>query len=490
MRFNKLRYGFGVLFSIAVVSSIYGQRMLTLDQSLAIANQMSPTIRAARLSLEQNQENLNAQRAALKSKFSLNVTPIAYSNQREYDERLGWSTNETTSSGGRFTVEQPILATDGTVTLTNNLGWQDSYSTYNANAFKGFSNTLSLGVDQPIFTYNRTKMTIRRLEYSLENSKLNYELRLLAVEKSVTQAFYEVYQAQKSLETAREEYENRMQSYEIIKNKVDAGLVAKEELFQAELDMLSSKSSVQDDEVSLENSLDNFKQLLGLPLDDAITVLAEVSVTPVSIDLKQSIERGLASRMELRQREIEIEQGQFDLITTKAENEFYGNIGLSYGISGDDVKLKNVYKDPSKNQNVQVTFSIPIFDWGANKAKMRAQQAAQNSLELDLENERIDIALSIRQVYRNLANYLNQIDIARKNEENAQLTYDINLEKYKNGDLTSMDLNLVQNQLTQKKQSLTNALIQYKLELLNMKIQTLYDYENSRNIVPDFSKKK
>lgn len=490
MRLNKLRYGLGMLFALTTLWPLSGQRVLTLEQALAIANQMSPSIRASRLSLQQSQENLNAQRAALKSKFSLNVTPISYSNRREYDDRLGWSTNETTSSGGRFTVEQPILATDGTVTLTNNFGWQDSYSTYNSNAFKGFSNTLSLGLNQPIFTYNRTKMAIHRLEYSLENSTLNYELRMLAVEKSVTQAFYDVYQAQKSLATSQEEYDNRIKSYEIIKNKVDAGLVAKEEFFQAELDMLSSKSSVQNNEVSLENAMDNFKQLLGLPLGEEISVLAEVSVKPVPIDLKQAMDNGLASRMELRQREIEIEQGQFDLITTRAENEFYGNIGVSYGISGDNSKLQQIYKDPSENQNIQVSFSVPLFDWGANRAKMRAQQAAQNNRELNLENERTDISLTIRQVYRNLTNYLNQIEIARKNEENAQLTYDINLEKYKNGDLTSMDLNLVQNQLTQKKQSLTNALIQYKLELLNMKIQTLYDYENNRSIVPDFSKKK
>jgi outer membrane protein len=89
-----------------------------------------------------------------------------------------------------------------------------------------------------------------------------------------------------------------------------------------------------------------------------------------------------------------------------------------------------------------------------------------------------------------LDNLLNQIDIAKKNLENAELTYDINLEKYRNGDLTSMDLNLVQNQLTQKKQSLTSAQIQYKMELLNLKIQTLFDFEKNISIVPNLSTQK
>jgi hypothetical protein len=48
-----------------------------------------------------------------------------------------------------------------------------------------------------------------------------------------------------------------------------------------------------------------------------------------------------------------------------------------------------------------------------------------------------------------------------------------------------MDLNLYQNQLTGKKTDLIRARISYKLELLNMKIQTLYDFESGISIVPD-----
>jgi len=78
----------------------------------------------------------------------------------------------------------------------------------------------------------------------------------------------------------------------------------------------------------------------------------------------------------------------------------------------------------------------------------------------------------------------NQIEIAKQNVTNAQLTYDLNLEKYKNGDLTGMDLNIYQNQLSEKQLSYTNSLISYKLELLNLKIQTLYDFEKKTPVTP------
>jgi outer membrane protein TolC len=75
--------------------------------------------------------------------------------------------------------------------------------------------------------------------------------------------------------------------------------------------------------------------------------------------------------------------------------------------------------------------------------------------------------------------------IQRKTVENAELAYDINLERYRNGDLTSLDLGMYQNQLSESKLALTNAIIDYKIELLNLKIQTLYDFEKQMPIIPE-----
>jgi outer membrane protein TolC len=454
--------------------------------ALEEAEMNSPNMRQARLQLEQSRQNLLAQRASLKSKFSLGVTPISYGHRRSFNEDLGeWITTENTAALGSFSVVQPITLTDGTVSLRNNLKWQDSYSSLSGNQFKGFSNDLSLRIDQPIFTYNRTKMALKELELAYENSQLYYAIQMLTVEKSVTSAFYSVHQAQQDLEIGKEEYANRKISFEIIQNKVEAGLSAQEEAFQAELDLLTSESNLYNKEVALENIRDNFKQMLGMPLDEEVVVLAEVNVNYVQVNLKLAIERGVSSRMELRQRQIDIEQGLFRITETKAFNEFKGDVSLNLGLFGENEKFPNIYETPVNNQDISVSFTVPIYDWGEKKARMRAAQAAQESRVYNLDDEKINISLDIRKVVRELVNLQNQIVIATKNEENATRTYDINLEKYKNGDLTSMDLNLVQNQLTQQKQNLTNALIQYKLGLLDLKIQTLYDYEKEIPVIPD-----
>ncbi len=488
---TKFRAGRAALMCAALLTvsfAAFAQQTLTLDKALAIAETNSPSIQQSLLNLERYQNNLEAQRAAMKSKFSLSVNPVDYTNTRRFDTRFSeWYTNESFATNATFRVEQPILVTDGTISLINRFGWQRSTAEFTGQdptTSKRFSNNLYLNLNQPLFTYNRLKLQLKELELSYENANLSYAMQRLNLEKNVTQFFYNVYMAQMDLSIAREELENTRKSYEIIKNKVDAGLAAREELYQAELNLSQSTSGLQNSQVSFENAKDELKMYLGIDLFEDILVMADVEAQPVPVDLEKAIENGLKSRMELRQREIEVESSQFEMIRTKALNEFNGTMNLAYGFIGDNEKLGLMFDQPTKNPQVQLSFSIPIFDWGEKKARIRAQEASIKSQELNLDEQRKQIIIDIRQVYRNLENQVNQIEIARQSERNAQLTYEINLERYENGDLTGMDLNLYQNQLSSQKIAYAQALLNYKIQLLNLKVQSLFDFEKNQPVVP------
>jgi outer membrane protein TolC len=491
MRQFKIKPGISVLLVLCITTSGFSQQGLTLEQALNIAETNSPTMKITRLSLVRSQENLNAQNAALKSQFSLEINPISYSQIRSFNDLISkWNSVKTTESFGLFTISQPILFTDARLSLVNRFGYRDSYSEYSNTTTKGFSNNLALYLDQPLFTFNRTKLQLKELELALENSKISYAIQLLSLERQVTQAFYYVYQQQQSLDIANQAFQNMQKSYEVSKNKVDAGISAREEMFQAELNMASSKSEYENSQVSFENAKDEFKLLIGMSLYDDIVVLPNIAVDTVAVDISFAIDQGLANRMELRQRQIDVESSQFDLIQTKALNEFKGSLGLSVGLFGDNEKFGDVYANPTDNEEVSLSLTIPLWDWGERKSRIKASEASIESANITLEEEKNDIILGIRKVYRNLLNLRNQIGIAEQNVENAQLTYDLNLERYKNGDLTGMDLNLYQEQLSQKQLSYTNSLISYKLELLNLKIQTLYDFEKKQQVAPVMSLEK
>lgn len=472
-------------FLMLCSGSTFAQEILTLEKALEIAYQQSPSIIQSKMSLEQSELALIQQKASLKSQFSLNLSPFQYTRSTSFDNyNTQWYTRKSMSSGLDFRISQPIKWTDGTLTLSNSFNWQDDDNQSFGAKSTSFSNNLSLNLEQPIFTYNKTKMQLKRLEFNLEKAKIQYALAQLNIEKNVTSAFYGVYQAYKRLVTAREAFQSQKENYELIKNKVEQGLIAQEELFQAEVTLATNENSLADTEMSYENTKDQFKQTLGLPLDIDISILPNIQIDPVQIDVNQAVKYALDQRMEIRQQQIAIEEGIFSLIEAKDNNKFKGSISARVGLMGQGDKFNGAFSKPDDNETIGVTLTVPLWDWGARKANIRSSELSNENTEISNAEERKSIMLDVRQLCRELPKLLRQIDIARQTVSNAERTYDINVEKYRNGALTGMELKNQQTQLTDAKNALTDAIISYKLRLLDLKIQTLWDFQNNKSYLP------
>jgi len=452
---------------------------LTLDKALEYAFRNSPSIQEASFRLETSQQNLMAQQAGLKSQFNLTLTPLSISNTRNFNDLTSSYFYQTLAkSEARFSITQPIKWTDGTITLSDRFNWQEASSTYTGgDKTRTFNNSLTLRLNQPLFTYNRTKMNLEELKLSLENATLNHAIQKLAIERQVTQQFLNLFYLREGVKIAEEEYKNAGESFAIIESKVQAGISARGELYQADLTQSNSLASLENKQIQFENALDQFKILIGLPLNEDVEAVADIRKSIVAVDLAKAIGNGLEYRMELRQSEISIRNALNDLIVAGSLNEFKASVDMTLGLTGVNEALKNIYDAPDVDKLVAVTLNIPIFDWGQKKHVLAASRAQVDIQKLSASEEEKQIEVDIRQAHRNLQNQERQIEIAEKNITNAQLTYDINLLRYKNGDLSSKDMEYYQLQLSQQKLNEVSALINYKLALLDIKIRSLWDFE-------------
>jgi len=464
----------------------FSQTTLTLEAAMAIAEQSSPSIRRSLMNIEQYQYDLQAERASLKSRFSLTAEPFNFSNNRSFDSQFSqWFTNISMYSLGTFRVDQPILATDGTLALINTFSWRSNETEiagFGENSNRAFYNNLYLAVSQPLFTYNRRKVQLSELELNYENASLQYAIQRLGLEQTITGQFFDVYLAQLNLDISKEELENTTKNFDIVKNKVEAGLLAQEELYQAELNFANAQLSVQDNELALTNAEEAFKREIGMSLDEEIRLVTALEAQAVVVDLEKAIDLAMKSRMELRQRAINIEQAQFNLTRTKSQNEFRADVQLTLGIFGDNEVFSKVYDRPTRNPSVGVSLNIPIFDWGERNARIQSQMVTIRTQQLELSEDQKQIRMDIRRAFRSVQTQMPRIEIARKSVENAERTYEINLERYVNGDLTGIDLNQFQSQLSTKKIDYARALINYKTQLLELKILTLFDWEKQQPI--------
>ena len=97
--------------------SSQGQVSLTIEKAMDIAEEHSPSLRRSHMNLERYQQNLVAQRASLKSKFSLNLNPVDYSKSRSFDRlRAGELLHVREPAGGHSGPVQRSLDRAGHLT--------------------------------------------------------------------------------------------------------------------------------------------------------------------------------------------------------------------------------------------------------------------------------------------------------------------------------------------------------------------------------------
>ena len=374
------------LFLIGSVLNLTAEE-LTLERALAIAFKNSPSMREAALQLEINERNLIAEQAGLKSQFNLSLTPINISSSRVFSDLTSqYNTQDQTKSEARFSITQPIKWTDGTLTLVNRLNWQEASSSFTGSIKQSnYSNSFYIQLKQPLFTYNRTTLRIKELELDLENTKLSYAIQKLQIEKQVTQQFFDLYLSRMRVQIAQEEYRNATESMEIIRSRVEAGISAPEELYQAELTQANSLASLENNKMQHENSLDNFKVLLGLEIQTLIDVTADVQKKIVKVELNKAVDHGLNNRLELRQKDIAIQNAMDNLVKAGAENEFKASIDLSFGLTGTNKMFQDIYQSPNQDRLIAITLDIPLFDWGKKKQVLAASEAQILSQKLSAE---------------------------------------------------------------------------------------------------------
>lgn len=478
-------------------------RRFTLDQAIAYALNRSFQVKSLGLSLESARQTLAARRGAFRTSADLEFNLPSLTQQLLSVEVANglpaYNTRGTLRFSGALNINQP-LPTNGLFTLSAQL-YQQDVSTFLANADselkrRDFLTSVGLRFRQPLFTINTLKLGYEEANLNYERTQGMIKRTELDVIYQVTQAFYELYRAVRELEIAREELKQQQEAYDLARKKFNAGLIPEVEALQAEVDLAQSQNRVFSAETAVQRAADIFKQAIGMPLSEQVTVQADMRYKPVTVDLDRALEYGLAHRSELRELEIEKRLQEINVKRVAARSEFKAEFSAYYDLTGvSDAtlpfhtatpelfrsSLEDLRKRP-KNRGVVFTVSMPLWDSGVNAAETAAAEAQLDQTRLRLENQRETVIREIKDVVARVQEAQNRLRVLEKSQQVAERSYEISLARFDNGDITTQELALDRDRLTQARMAYLQAFIDYQLALADLKRKTLYDFENDRPV--------
>ncbi len=489
-----------LIFSGSFIS--YGQtkRVLTLDEAINIALKQSYTVKSFREDVIRSSENYRSQKANFRPYANFNVQTPSFTE----NVNATYTPGEVPSYESRGNLQYQtsfdfnyVIPTGGTFTLSSYLNRtrNDVYvSGAKVQSNKALTD-LRLGFQQPIFTANTLKEGLKQAEYSYERSVKGYNRTERDIIFNVTSAFFNLYRAVRQLEIYKDRMSNSLEAYNLAKLKFEAGIIPEVQALQLEVDKAQSEANYIGAQNTLEGEKDNFKQLIGLDLNEDIEVTANVEYKPFEMDLDKAIQEGLKNRSEVRETTLDVELSKISVAQRRRQREFKGNVNLYYdftGVGSSGITWNDLFRDSftdfnkrPPNMGITLTFSYPILDWGRNDGRVQAALSTLRDTELGLENLKVTIEKEIRDVVRNVKDSENRLNILKISQDVAQKSYDISKGRFDNGDITSQELARDQDALTNAQLSYLTAFITYQRNVADLKRKTMWDFEKNESYLKD-----
>jgi outer membrane protein TolC len=464
--------------------------VLDLETSISIAKMKSLDMLSLKEDLKISEYTLKSVLSGVKTHIDMDLTLPEYTETiNQFQDTMGISYYSVKQGefSGYLTINQPLL-TDGYIYLKSGVYDIDDYN----DKERWMQTSTVLGISQPIdafYGFNNIKSEIKEANLDYEQTQKELKRDELNLVYNVSAAFYELLYNQQSEEIAKMNLERQQEAYDIAKNKYEAGLIREVDALQMEVDLADAQNDYDLAIVDVEESQNEFKELIGIELSDSVKVSNEMEYDPVYVDVDKAVKLALENRLEIREQEIQIELNKLSIKEQKAEGMINGDLTAYIQKKGvASVSTKNSigdafngsyddYQDRPVNFGIGFSVNIPILDWGENKSLVRAAEARLQQNVYEKEAIKRSIETEVRSLVADLNSSLKRLKLLEKNVAIAEKSFAITRSRFSDGDIDSQDLALERERLNNAYTSHLSAYINYELNLANLMRKTFYDFE-------------
>ena len=166
----------------------------------------------------------------------------------------------------------------------------------------------------------------------------------------------------------------------------------------------------------------------------------------------------------------------------KSENRISVDLYATLGLSKNDAQFKETFKAPLNQEVLTLSFTVPIFDFGISRSKVKQAELNISNVILNSEQEKLGNNREIIDVVNQINILSENILVVNKTRELSEKRYELSKIRYENGKIGFLDYSNAQ---TDK----DNSKLDY-VELLKMKWElyyklrklTLYDFKTNKKI--------
>lgn len=478
-----MKYFIAIISLVTSISYAEAQE-LSLANAIRIAQQNSYDASLARYSFMASYWTYRSFKAELLPSVNLSGGLMNFDHSiveaRNYEDgKVAYVNNNSLSNSLTLSVDQKIAATGGTVSLQSYLYRLDQF-TYKERTYN--SQPMRISYTQPLRAFNALKWEKKTAPIEYEVAQRAYMASMQDIAIHTTSLFFGVLSAQSDYRQSVSTLSDRESLQQMAQRRLALGTTTKSEVLQMELSLLNARVAVSKNKLALDDAMYKLFSYLRVT-DYAKAELTPPMVVPdiiVSPDLV--LEKAISNSSHTREQRLQMLEAQKALAMAKANRgvqmTLSGQIGFTQTASG----FASAYRHLRDNEIVGLTLSLPIFDWGVSRGRVKMTQAQLDMVKTQLEQAHMDYVDELR---RKVMQFNSQPALCRdamRAREIAEERYGITLQRFEAGSVTVTDLNTAQQEMESAKSQYISQLHTFWSDYYTLQKSTLYDWIGNKDL--------
>jgi outer membrane protein TolC len=389
-----------------------------------------------------------------------------------------------------LSIRQDIGATGTSIFLNSgilrfdnfiNTDFQDPYYQYSGNP-------LEIGLNQPLFQFNRLKWDKKIEPLRYEESQREYIENLENVSVNTTRRFFDLMLAQINLEIAQKNVANNDTIFKIAQGRYNLGKIAENELLQLELQLMNSRQQVAQANLDIEIRNLRLRTWVGLTDVANLPLVLPEDIPTFNVDEQTALLHARANRSEVVGFDRRMNEADAGVAQAKGDAGPQADLFAKFGLTNStfyDAPFGDLYQNPDKQQVVRLGFQIPIMDWGRRKSRVKTAEANQKFVQYTVDQDIITFDEEVLTQVRQFEMLKEQVKITKLADNIAQRRYDITKNRYLIGKIAITDMNIALTEKDEAKARYIQSLQDFWTAYFNLRRLTLFDFEENFQIIGD-----
>ena len=469
---------------------------LSLDDCIAMARRQSIDAAVALGELRSAYWQWRSYKADLLPEVSLQGTAPSwnkrYSSYQQADGSLSFVRNDYLGLDGAVNIKQKLWPTGGTLSVESSLDYlhQSSNSSPSGGGREGANQFMSLPVavtlSQPLFSVNHLKWDrrIEPLRYREAQARFLTETEQVAMQ--AISLYFGLLLAGEQVNIARQNLQTAEKLYEVAQAKRRMGTISENDVLQLRLDVLTARSALTNSESNRQTRQFALRSFLDVEAPIAATV-PEASVLGLHLDYEDVLAHALqnnALATTMRRRQMEADYA----VASARANRQSINLYAQLGYTGTGENMSSAYRHLLSNEVVSVGITVPLLDWGKRKGQRRLAESNRDIIQGQLRQQSQDFRQDIFILTEQFNNQAEQLRIACEADTIARRRYHTNVETFKIGSISTLELSSAQTAKDQARQNRIQQLFNYWYYYYQLRSIALWDFERGCELSEDFEK--